>query len=207
MDSKLDNATPLAIHPTTIGVKPRNTKIITLIALSGVLLLLAIAAVVFFLSKKNVENEAGFTDDSVLTPSPINSPTPTPTVAPVITIAPTVIPTPTPLPYDLEKKPYDNLDLSKSKVTETYGIAVYLKKDGAYVTDQRDFKYRWVIENPSVAEIFPFENCSNGVQSPCPSQNLSIHWREPGTTKITVTVTNGQGNKIAETGFGIILRE
>ena len=77
-------------------------------------------------------------------------------------------------------------------------VSPFILKDGAY-SPIRDFKYMWLIENQAWQKSFlliivPMEF------SPMSQQNLSIHWREPGTTKITVTVTNGQGNKI-ETGF------
>lgn len=72
--------------------------------------------------------------------------------------------------------------------------------DFQIVTHQSDFSYEWTIDNPNIAQITPFEACTNGIAPPCPQDHLAIMAKNEGFTYIRVRITKKSENLLVAAG-------
>lgn len=91
--------------------------------------------------------------------------------------------------YRLDPFPYNKIiNIEIPKQDGAYAISAILHKDGAVVTDQNDYSYSWRIPDSTIADIKPFNGCTNGIEEPCPYDHLSVTAKKAGSTTITVSV-------------------
>ena len=75
------------------------------------------------------------------------------------------------------------------------------------VTNQSDFSYKWSIDDPNIANIGTFKDCTNGITTPCPEDHLVIAAKKEGATYVRVGVTKKSGNLLVTTStFNLVVK-
>lgn len=94
-----------------------------------------------------------------------------------------------------------------------YGVNVLLRNQNREVViDQKNMTYEWLVQNPSVAKVYPRDikyaegGCAYGIQEPCPLINGQIAGINSGVTTIIVNVRQN-GNIIASNEFDVKVAE
>lgn len=116
---------------------------------------------------------------------------------PTVTIAP-------PGQYLLQMFPSGNLP----PVNIGFDTIAYvtLSQNGFTVPNQQDLVYTWSIDDPTIATITPFAQCTGGVTAPCPLDHVTIHALKPTPfthVRVNVARSSNPGIWLASATFNL----